>query len=491
MTGQKTHQILQQFSPEQLKSFENYLKSPFHVSEGRLFLKLVRGLLKYYKTKTKEAEKQLFNNLYPKEKYKAETARQRLSHLSTKLNQHIYDFLAHSQLKKDQHLKNTLLLKISQQQHLELNLLNRKWATIWENEVRKDIYNIAVFERQHELTFQKFVAEIDIKVSIQAVQLLIDSIHEFDKNQFLKRLILCCQLKNFKNIFDFEIPTDTLWTLEEAKKIVEENKLGNHVLVEIHATVYHILHHRGDHNAIQLLKEKVLPNLALFETEMAAELTTYLSNFYIYIIRSEPKRRGEYYELLFELYESQLANNLLTSQRYLPLARLRNIIGLAQHLGYTDKAKQLINDGCELINPNIKESAKSFLEANFFFTIGNFASALEQLRYFHRKTGSFMALDVKALEIRIFYETRELEVLDFRLTNFEQYIRTNRKSITNDIRTSYQSFIKATRKLMRLTQNVNATIPQIEDAIAFNQTTNAVYATWIIQKLTDLKEEKK
>ncbi len=483
MLAQKTYQILKQFEKEELKSFYDFLDSPFHVKEGNLYLLLTASLIELYAFPDNGSERKLFEKVYPKEKFSKEKARQRLSHLSSKLNQLLYDFIAHSKLKSNKSERKNLLLSALYGTKLEQVLVSEKLKADWSEEIELDIYNLEYFSNKFQYSLWEFHNIAGTQRGQNFSDLLIDALGHFESHYILKKLWLLCQLKNFQNIFqiDYEI-----WTVEKAQEKIVEAGLESHPLVEIYFTIYKILWNRQDHESIDFLKKLLLKKSETFELKLAVEMYTVVANACIYIIRTDNERKEEYYKILFEVYEDQLSKNLLTQEKYVPPGRLRNVIGLAQFLGYYERTKKLIEEGCELLEPSVRESAKYFFMANFHFIQNNFDKALEELRFFDNKTDSYFALDAKSLEIRLFYETDAMDLMEYRLINFEHYIRKNKKSIVNDSRIAYREFVKLSRALMKLKNDPNVNESKIEKLSIKVKGAKTVYKDWLLKKTDQL-----
>ncbi len=484
MTGKKTYDILHQLSDDDLKKLESFLNSPFHVSNGEIYIKFMKAVRKHYVKANAQSERSVFGIMYPEEAYDKEKARQRLSHISSKLNQHIYDFLAHGQLKKKSNELNHLLFEAAREK--KLNIISERLRRDWQGEILGDVYNMDTFYNHFRFVFEEFAGETALSRGQQAVEYLIKAIELFDKHYVLKKLWLNCQLRNFSNIFRVE--NSPIWEEQDIQKAIRSSRLEHHPLVKIYFTIYQILSNRSNYESIQQLKKILLHKADTFDKELAFELYTYCANFYIYLITYErdENTKDVYLNELLEIYEDQIEKELLTTEKYVAVGKLKNIVSIAARLQHFERAKIIVETACPRLPPNRQESAKYWFLAKIHFERKEFNEALDKLHYMEGRIDGYFEMDTKTLEIQTFYEVSEHSLVEYRLLSFENYLRTNRRNIAKQTIQSYQDFIRITRRLCKLGQDPNTSTTRLENLKRKILENKPLHRNWLLEKWEDL-----
>ncbi len=485
MTGDRTFEFLKQLETEnELERFKDFLNSPFHVKNASNYLKLIDGMYQFYESPNSKSEQQLFEYIYTGEEYIRNKSSKRLSQLCVKTNQYISQFLAHTKLQQSPHQLNYLLFRTVNERGL--NIIPEKQRRDWQSDIISDVYNLNTFLHRFRFEKEEFETQTRIQRGRSAPPLLINSIQFFSQYYAINRLWLTCQLKNFEYIFQLnaEEIAPYLFTLEEMETFLAKHKLSSHPLAKIYLRVYKILIDREDYDSFEYLKETLMEQSETFPKDMAVELYTYIANFCIHVLRQE--RRSDFFKHIFEIYEDQINKKLLTTNRYVPIERLNNIIGAALNLGYIDKAENMIEIGCAQLHPDLHRSAKYYFGAMCFYAKGEFDEALGKLRYVNRQTDGHFEMGGKVLEIRCLYEKNEFNLVDFRLKAFEQFVRQNRQRISNDLRKSYQGFITICKGLIRLQNNPNINEKRVQKLLERLKTTQVTHRDWLMAKINEL-----
>lgn len=177
------------------------------------------------------------------------------------------------------------------------------------------------------------------------------------------------------------------------------------------------------------------------------ELKTLYFQAINYCIRKHNSGEKAFSQLLLDYYKTSLENKFLLTNGYLSKNTYRNINTIAVRMGRFEEAMQISVENISYLRKEEKDSAFRFNMANIHYARREYNKALDALREVHFDD-HLSNLFAKTLMLKIYYETKELRLLDSHLDAMQVYL--TRKKIIGYHKTNYSNIVKYTRKLMRL-----------------------------------------
>ncbi len=204
------------------------------------------------------------------------------------------------------------------------------------------------------------------------------------------------------------------------------------------------------------LLQKQLQNFSYFEQR---DLLKLLLNLAIRQLNEDPSTA--HLEQAFSLYELGLQQQLLVDQRRISTFTFNNIMGISIRLGKIDFAQEFMHQYAQVLPPKTAEEVIALNQARLAYAQKDYSSALRHLQkadyrdYLH-------LMNARQLQIRIYYETDEHEVL-------RDFIRATR-SLLSRRKYSYHSRVyrnnlKMTQKLLNLRLDRPKAIQKLREEI--------------------------
>lgn len=169
-----------------------------------------------------------------------------------------------------------------------------------------------------------------------------------------------------------------------------------------------------------------------------------------YCIKKINQRNTVYIREAFELYQSALKSDLLLENGLLSHFAFNNIVAAAIMAGELDWAEQFIHDYTPFLEKKHREATSCLSLARVAYKRRHLGEALLFLQQADYKD-LINNLIAKTLQLKIYFETDELDVLEAHLENMRTFIRRQRDFGYH--KTNYLNIIRYARKLTRLNMN--------------------------------------
>jgi hypothetical protein len=198
----------------------------------------------------------------------------------------------------------------------------------------------------------------------------------------------------------------------------------------------------------------------------------------------------DYLSNLLEIYRSQLENELLLVEGFLPEWHFKNIVTTGLRLDETPWVQRFMEIYKEKLRPDVRENAFSFNYAAYHYHLRQFDQVLDLLLRVEY-TDLRYNLDAKSLLLRTYYDIEEEEPLLSLIEAFRQFLIRNR-NLTEFQKKGYFNLLKFTQKTFRLKMSKDFTPPAKWEAAYWkvkNEIANAgtiFNQTWIEGKLAEL-----
>jgi len=337
----------------------------------------------------------------------------------------LHDQIINTQLKRDRHQRNLLLLK-----GLKYYGINEELHRVTNNALKKidtESHQNAEYH-YYQYQFQK-----------QAIQ-----------NQFgnkrrgeLNLSGLHTALSNFYKT-EFELSQLTTITHQVHNPGDNKSKLSTQEANSI--IIYRLLKELlSKPNSKQYDKLKsLIKDLTIFPPQEHREILLHLINYCIKQINNQEQK---YVEECYEWYMWGLSEGILLDKGYVSKYTFKNIITLCLKSEEKNKADDALNDLAIYLPIANAQKILSYNKARIHFTKKEYAQSMDLLRTIEYDD-LLDELDGRRMLMRIYFETKEWLVLDSFLISFEAFIR--RQKSLGYHKDFYLNLVKYVKRAMSL-----------------------------------------
>lgn len=432
LINHKAQQLIQSFSEKELKEFGSYLYS---VSPNASLHRLFGALGK----KVVMSKNNLYSVCYPNQKYNDK----KLRYLFTDLTKVIEKWLVQNRVVENTGLFESELLKELSERSI-LKAYNGVVNSIREKETIATVRDCDFFlnRYQNEHTHLQHLVNQQTRSEKTNIETVLDSL---DKFFLLKKLQLCCEIYNVRNVSGLEYKA---FLLDEIMAHLSKNKYTDVPGIIIYYTILQSLQFPDNTEYLQQLITLLEKHEVNFSKRELRDMYQYALNFCIKKINL-----GEttYQHKLFELYKKIVANKALMAQGWISQWDFKNIVTISIRLKEFSWALKFINEHKKYLKPEERENAYAYNLAYFHFNKGLYSKALQQLQKVEF-TDPFYQLDSKAILLKTYYEQDDLETLFYHISSYKIFVKRN-KQISDYQRLIYSNLIKYTQALAKYKHN--------------------------------------
>jgi hypothetical protein len=220
---------------------------------------------------------------------------------------------------------------------------------------------------------------------------------------------------------------------------------------------------------------------AFFPEEELRALYLLALNFGIKKSNAAADTGTRWHRQTLELYREALERNLLLENGNLSRFAYNNIVGIAIRVGETDWAEQFAHQYKPQLERKFREAAFSLNLARIAYERGDYAKALPLLQHADYKD-LISSMNAKILQLKIYYESAENELLESHLESIKNYLRRQRAAGYH--LENYTKIIHFTRVLMRLNPKDKAGIEKVRTEIL--ETTTLSEREWLLTQVDAL-----
>jgi len=439
--------VIKTFSKEELKSFNDFVNSPYHNS-SKSVVKLVEQVKKYHplfenRNFTKE---KIFSKVYPEAKYNDQVMRNLLSDAL----QLCFEFLGAQSIKGNNTNKMRYILHELRTRDLE-SLYDKNLKAAYKTVQKDHSLDFLFFENLYKLECEVFLNELthNRQESVYPVVVRQAELLTYD---YLSKLI--------NHIIDMNV-NETYYNLQESNSFTKAlfadlniepvlNKLKEGPVKEY--SVFLIYYYRaqlslkGNDEDYLKFKEAFLGNTMLFNRQTSYNLITTLETYCIHNIKlNSAKYRAE----LHDVHRSSIELGLLKlyEEGYLNLLKFWNIFINSVEINKVEWAEEFAESHYKDLEPDIREGAINFARAIVSYKKKNYDVALETLN--KTKLSQFLfKLSIKTFYLRIYFEKGDYQSAGFALDSYKQFLYKN-KTINESYRSAYLNFAGIYNDLLR------------------------------------------
>ena len=213
----------------------------------------------------------------------------------------------------------------------------------------------------------------------------------------------------------------------------------------------------------------------LFPDNECYQIYTAALNFCVKRINSGEQIYLQHY---FDLHESGLQNKQLFENGILSKFTYKNVITAALRLGKMDWVRQFIDDYKPFIHAKDREMAYSYNLANYYLHQKDYSHAQQLLQ--RADFGDIPTnLTVRAMQLRIYYDTDAYDALESLLDSYQVYIQ--RQKDLGYLKDNYLNMIKIVRKMLKTNLTDRPQKAALYEEVL--ELKNVVQKEWLLEKL--------
>lgn len=432
MENTRLLKLLRTFSDAELRALKKFVRSPYF-NQRREVVDLLDFLEKPLKNKRPAPEKeQAFTAVFGKEQFDDHRIRMAMSFLFQQANL----FLAVQDFQNDDagvRLRQAALLR---QRKLPDQAAQARVDTATAL-LGQPLRNADFQEQLYQFMLEKYRAEVEFNptgpLPLQELS------QQLDRAFLSRKLWQSCFMLSHQAVYnvqyDFGLLDGLLDGLETAAVLQDPS-------VTVYYCCYRALTEPSDPAWFQRFKKALLQNSKLFQPEEMRDLYLLAINF---CIRRYNAGNPDYLSEQFDLYRDGLAKRYFLSEGALSRYTYLNAATIGLVLHELDWVDQFIHEYRDYVREPHRESLFSFNRARLEYQRRRLDEALKLLQKAEYKD-PMLHLAAKTLQLKIFYELEEFDLLESHLQTLQTFIR--RKKELGYHRENYLNTIRFTRKLL-------------------------------------------
>ena len=458
MRNKELFNLLKDFSGDDVKAFSNYLKSPYFVkikSSSDILDEIIKNKNLILSGKTEL----LVGKICRKYKYSQGAISKQLSYLS----KFVLDFLKIKSL-----LNNKIGSEISLNEYLlnnkDFGILGKKMKSLSHSLNNKDFFEEEEFLLKYKfnvLSYDIFLysKEFSIKHSSEKkyniLSKAVENITLYSLIQLTSLYFNCFLLDvkyGGKNKFVFPIDLHKIFKeFDNHKFIIEEQKK---IIYDILKSKFYTFYYQNNIEYYFNYKSRVQSNLKYLNKYSIFDHFQILMNFCLSKIRLGEENdifNKEYNELLFQFYDNDYYN---VNEQYINPVVFTNFIGRIYSTGDFKKLKLFVDNNAKKLKPEDYNDMVNYGLAYYYLGIKEYNKALKCVNNIPDNQ-LYYRLDVRNLELRIYYELDKDEFLLAAIHNYHTII-TQDNMLTKRDKESLFKMLKYLNKLIQIKNNINS-----------------------------------
>jgi hypothetical protein len=256
-----------------------------------------------------------------------------------------------------------------------------------------------------------------------------------------RKLRLACLAQSHQAVYRTEYQ---LGLLDAVLRHVEGSPLAEVPAVGLYFHCYRFLSDPQATGHFERFHQMLLRHAAAFPDEELRTLHLLAINFGVKKINESSEG---WLRTTLDLYRSALERELLLENGLLSRFAFNNIVAIALRVGDTDWAEQFVERYKPLLERQWREATASLNRARVAYARRDYAAALPHLQRSDYKD-LINNLIAKTLQLKIYYETDEFDLLESHLASMSNFIR--RHTAIGYHRSNYSRMLHYTRQLMAL-----------------------------------------
>ena len=459
----KLFQLLNSFSSKEVNNFLIYLENPL-VNKREDVRELLQFWMKNPSNFTKEAG---FKAIYPGHKYKVKTWHL----LTSRLFKLAEQFLIFHELKTDEVLQKTLLAKAYRKKQIPALFESTINATTKSLE-KSTGQSVDQLHQLFTLEYEQYdyIASHNRKerTNLQKVNDLLDQYYISIK---LRNACLALSRKTMnQEQYDIHFLQDAL------DKIEGQSTLLDSPVISMYYYCYKSITEAESEQWFSLFRKAITVHSSIFKPAEKRDLTLLAINYGIKKLNT-----GDIFFLreTFELYRHSFAEGYLLEDRIMPEPMYFNVVSLAVKNKEYQWANNFASTYKRFLNPNFQEPLYHHSMGLLHYKQGKLSESLQSLALVDTKI-SFVLLAVKSLQIKIYYELREIDALNNLLESFRVYLQ--RRKDLGYRKENFENLVSFVKRLLAIPykskKEKETLMNEVKDATVFSE------KEWLLEQLT-------
>ncbi len=472
-------EILKTFNKEELKRFEDFLRSPYYNKNSNV-IKLFNVIKKYFpdlESKNLNRES-VWKELFLEKSFNYGVMKNLIYELQ-KLSE------------KFLHIQNYEDNKFEQELNLLRKLNNRNLFQLFEKNLKtlKSAINNSPIDPDH--FYYKFLTEA-AEQSYLSLHYKTKDVN-FCKYEIMNESLLAFFYSNFfeKNYNSFH---DSMLynksydkrTLDIVLKSFENNPVSNNEFVLMHYYALKTVVNASDDDSYLKLKKLFNKLFTKLNTDKKFNFSMALINFCNLRIM---KGKTGYVEEMFDTYKMMVEHGFYNTGKdeYISPPMYANIVSMAGNLKQFDWADKFIFDFKDRLHPSSGE--QYYLLANVILNLKkkNYEDALQFLTKF-KSRNEIEKITLKRFQIMIYYESGFFDEL-FSLIDTSKHFISNDSKVTDTAKNIFGNFLYFVQKFAELKSGIQdgkrneISLHNLKDEIMNREVSNRI---WLLEKIDEL-----
>lgn len=458
MRNSKLINVLKSFSVAELREFKDFVASPFYNKneELSLFYRYLKKLAPAFSDK-KIDRLEVYRNLFPGQPYDDKHFKYLMSFLLKLAEQ----FIGVKQYQQQDILTQYHTINGCIKRKLEKNYNNlyQKASKQLEKTPYRDheYYHLQYLMAE---TAGHFFASKGIRKVSEELQKAVDY---FDLYYLSQKLKYTCDMLNAQKMLSADYQQNLI---DEISHYLKKRKHEEIPAVAVYYLVFLMLTDDQPEENFERLIALLDKSSDQFPAHERQQLQIHAINFCIRKIRQNEE---PYVSKALDLYMQGIKAGYLLEDGVLSPFTFKNVIKLGLRLKRYDWTDGFIGQYADQLVPKFRKNAVSYGLADLNYHKGDHETSMIHLREV-AFTDIFFTLDAKVMLLKLYYENDETEPLYSLLHSFRVFLSRN-KLISNDVRKTYQHFIKLLNqismalkksKLSTIRETINTTEPLTE-----------------------------
>ncbi len=434
--------FLQKMEKKEQKHFFEYVRSPFF-NKNKKLLSLLAFLENYapeYKSGELTAEK-AYQSVYGTEDFNE----LRLNNLTSDLMQLLYDFFAYREYEKQPAQKIYWTGKALLRRDLpeQMKSVFRRFDNVRKKTVTKDAISI-----MHEVNYHDLKDEWTISGGKRGYsQSLIRKRELLEEYSFLRQLEIACDTVSRNAAIQANY--NTTFIKEVINQYESDTKRwSSQPAILIYYTTLKMLMEPKAADHYQALKKLLQDHPEIFNKDELRTIYNFALNFCVRQINSG---FVDYYEEVLTLYKILLDYRIIYKNGYLSQWTFTNICTAGIRLERYDWTTSFIRDYQDDLPPSHRTNVVNYNLAALYYAQKNWDKALQLLQTVIF-TDAYYQTAAKTIQLKIYYENKELEAFLSLIDSFDKFIQRNRQ-LSAYQKKSNRNFISFAAKLSKIRES--------------------------------------
>lgn len=434
MNNSKLYGIFSTLTAVEIQQFEKFLSSGLVYTYPEQQV-LFTALRKNYPDLSRLGKEQLFSMCFPGKKYEDK----RMRYYITDLTKNLEKFLVYLASQNNSYLFNSQLageLSKRKSEKAYRSFYNQFRQESQNSKIKDGEYYHYLFQNEHTHLTAEIVKEQ--RGEGTNLERVLDSL---DKFYLAKKLQLCCEVYNVKNVMAIDYKA---FLLEEITAYLSRNSYDDTPIISIYYRILMTLMQSEEEKHFDELRELLLEHESNFTKSELREMYQYLLN---YCIKKVNLGNLGFQRTLFDIYKVILGNKVLLPEDRISQWDYKNIVTISMRLKEFDWTNDFIHQYKKNLGNEERENAFSYNLAYFYFNKKDYSKTLSLLQQVEF-TDLYYQLDSRVIVLKTYFEQDEDEAFFYHVSAFKNFIQRN-KLISDYQRTIYSNLIKYASKLVR------------------------------------------